>query len=92
MTLTVSVGEFRQNISHYISKAKEGHTILLKDGKKGHEIAQLVGKKEFNPIAFERALKNAAGVFTAENHPEWRTKKDIIRWLRKERLAADRHF
>lgn len=92
MTLIVSISQFRQNIADYIVKAKEGHTILLKDEKKGQQIAQLVGRKEFNPQTFEKALRAASGIFTAENHPEWRTKKDIIRWLRKERLAAERHF
>lgn len=92
MTIAISVSQFRQNIADYIAKAKEGHTILLKDERKGQQIAQLTGKKEFNPDTFEKALRAAGGIFTAENHPEWRTKKDVIKWLRKERLAAERHF
>lgn len=92
MTYTISISQFRQNIADYISKAKEGHTIVLKDDKKNQEIAHVVGKKTFNPEAFAKALEAAAGVFTAENHPEWRTKKDVTRWLRQTRKASDRTF
>lgn len=49
-------------------------------------------KKKFNPITFGKALKQATGVFTAQNHPEWQTKKDVIKWLEKTRLDADRNF
>lgn len=92
MTLTVSVSEFRQHIADYIAKAKDGYTVILKDEKKDQQIAQLVGKKVFNPYTFGRALKQATGVFTAENHPEWQTKTDVIKWLEQTRLAADRNF
>lgn len=92
MTITVSVSQFRQHISEYISKAQEGHAIILKDEKKDQQLVQLVSKKAFNPVTFERVLKEAAGIFTAENHPEWRTKNDVIKWVRQERLASDRHF
>ncbi len=92
MTITVSISEFRQNIAQYLARTKAGHTVLLKDGKKGEIIATLSGKKKFNPEAFGRALKSAAGVFSAKNHPEWRTKKDVIRWVERGRQAAERTF
>ena len=79
MTLTVSIGKFRQNIADYIAKVQDGHTVILKDQKKGQEIVQLIGKKQFNPYTFEQALENATGIFTAKNHPEWKTKHDIIK-------------
>ena len=92
MILTVSISELRNNISTYLEKAMNGAQIIIRDEKKGEQVAQLTGKKEFDSEAFERALRQASGVFTAKNHPEWRTKKDIINWVRKSRLAADRHF
>lgn len=92
MTITVSVSQFRQHISEYIAKAQEGYAVILKDEKKDQQLVQLVSKKKFNPVIFERVLKEAAGIFTAENHPEWRTKNDVIKWVKKERLASDRHF
>lgn len=92
MTITVSISQFRQNISDYLEKAKAGNTIVLKDEKKGEEIAQVVGKKKFDPESFGRALKAAAGTFTAKNHPEWRTKKQVISWVEKSRAEADRSF
>ncbi len=92
MTITVSISEFRQNMSKYLLGRQEGDIITLKDDKRGMYIADVVPRKTFDPAAFERALSEAAGVFTAKNHPEWRTKKDVIRWVRKERKAADRTF
>ncbi|OGG13487.1 hypothetical protein A2773_03185 [Candidatus Gottesmanbacteria bacterium RIFCSPHIGHO2_01_FULL_39_10] len=92
MTITVSISDFRQNISDYLEQVKTGDIIILKDEKRGKEIAQITGKKEFDSKRFWATLKKHAGMFTAENHPEWRTKRDIIRWLEKSRAAADRTF
>lgn len=92
MVITVSISQFRQHISDFIAKAKEGHTVVLKDEKKGEQIVKLVAKKEFNPEIFGKALREASGVFTAQNHPEWKTKKDVVKWVEKARLAADRRF
>ncbi|MBI4096105.1 MAG: hypothetical protein HY425_00115 [Candidatus Levybacteria bacterium] len=92
MTLTVSVSQFRQHLSDYIAKAKDGYTVILKDEKKNEEIVQLLPRKKFDPEAFEKSLDRAAGVFTAENHPEWATKKDVVNWLKKTRKNFDRKF
>lgn len=92
MTIVVSISQFRQNIADYISKAQSGHTIILKDEKKGQEIAHVVTPKQFDPDTFSKALEQASGVFTAKNHPEWKTKQDVIRWLRKTRKSSDRTF
>ncbi len=92
MTITVSISDFRQNISDYLAKARAGDTIVLKDEKKNEEVAELIGKKKWDAVAFRKALHEAAGVFTAKNHPEWRTKRDVIRWVEKSRKAADRTF
>lgn len=90
MTLTVSVSQFRQHISNYLEKAKEGDTVIVKDEKRDKQIAQLTGKRKFNPETFGKALKAAAGIFTVDNHPEWKTKKDVTGWVTKGRLSADR--
>ncbi|OGG02294.1 hypothetical protein A2W14_01020 [Candidatus Gottesmanbacteria bacterium RBG_16_37_8] len=92
MNITVSISEFRQNISEYLAKARAGDTIILKDNKKNEEVAEIVGSKKWDPIAFRKALHEAAGVFTAKNHPEWRTKRDVIRWVEKSRKDAERKF
>lgn len=92
MTLTVSVGEFRRRLSDYLAKASRGDTIIIKDEKKDNELAQLTGRRQFDPVAYGQALRRAAGTFTAKNHPEWATKAKIVSWLRKTRLANERHF
>ena len=92
MTIIVSLNQFRQNMADYIAKAKEGHEIILEDEKKGQQIAELKGKKQFSPATFEKALKAATGIFTAENHPEWTTKENIVKWVEQGRAATDRNF
>lgn len=92
MTHTVSISELRGNLAQYLEMVTNGANLLVRDEKKDQLVAELVGKKEFNPQAFEKALDRAAGVFTAENHPEWRTKRDVINWVRKQRIASDRKF
>ncbi len=92
MTITVSISQFRQNLSDYLRQVQRGDIIILKDEKKNEEVAQIVGKKKFDPVAFGKTLREVAGTFTAKNHPEWRTKRDVIRWLEKERAQADRTF
>lgn len=92
MTLTVSISEFRNNMSDYLDKVTSGTRVLIRDSKKDKTIAQITPSTSFDPEAFEKALDRAAGVFTAKNHPEWRTKKDIINWLRETRKNFDRKF
>ena len=92
MTITVSISEFRNNISDYLARARAGDRIVLKDEKKDEEIAEVVGKKKWDPEAFERALRKVAGTFTAKRHPEWRTKRQVIAWVNKSRREAERTF
>lgn len=92
MTLTVSVSEFRNNISSYLAKVNAGNPLLIKDDKKKTMLAQVSKVSSFDKDSFKQVLLKSAGVFTAENHPEWTTKKDVINWLEKERLASERHF
>lgn len=90
MTLTVPISEFRNNISDYLNKVSGGARLIIKDEKKDKLIAEVIGKKEFDPVAFEKAVRKAAGVFTAKNHPEWVTRAKISKWLEKTRLANQR--
>lgn len=92
MTITVSISDFRENISDYLIQVQEGNKLILKDNKKGIEVAEVIKRRRFDPVAYERALRNAAGVFTAKNHPEWRTKRQVIAWVEKGRREADRNF
>ncbi len=92
MTLIVSVSQLRNNMAEYLEKVKRGNRVLIRDEKKDITIAELTPTKSFDPEAFGKALKIASGIFTAKNHPEWRTKKDVIKWLEAERKAWDRSF
>ncbi len=90
MTITVSISQLRDDLAKYISRAQEGDRVVVKDEKKDVEVAEIIGKKPFDSEAFRRALHEAAGVLTAKNHPEWRTKRQVVSWLRRERKAAER--
>lgn len=92
MSVTVSVSQLRNNISLYLEKAMQGMLVIVRDDKKDKAIAQITQTRSFNKDAYEKALRKAAGVFTAENHPEWRTKSDVVKWLEKSRLADERSF
>jgi hypothetical protein len=92
MIINVSISRFRQNLADYIAKVSAGHTVILENGKKEQQIIQITGRKKFNSDTFGKALMEASGIFTAENHPEWQTKEDVVNWVEKGRLSADRHF
>lgn len=92
MTTTVSISQFRNNISDYLNQVTKGDQIIIRDEKKDAPIAQLTKTKTFDKYAFERSLRKAAGVFTAKNHPEWKTKKDVIKWTQENRLKNQRYF
>lgn len=66
--------------------------MTINDNNNGGLVVKVVGKKKFDPEGFGRALSSAAGVFTAKNHPEWRTKKDVIKWLEESRAHEERTF
>ena len=92
MTITVSISQYRQHIADYLLRNREGHTITIKDEKRGEVIADVIPRRKFDPIAYSAMLDRVAGTFTAKNHPEWATKKKVERWLRKGRLADERKF
>ncbi|MBI2442744.1 MAG: hypothetical protein HYV40_02435 [Candidatus Levybacteria bacterium] len=92
MTVTVSVSELRNNISRYLEKAMQGTRVFIRDEKRGIAIAQITKTPLFDKDAYEQSLRKVAGILRAENHPEWKTKKDITNWLTKNRLTNERKF
>lgn len=92
MTITVSISDFRNNISDYLQDLRLGHRIILKDEKKNEEVAEIVGKKKFDPEKFWAAMKKVAGTISVKDHPEWATPAKINKWLRKTRKESERHF
>lgn len=92
MTLTVSISKFRNNISEYLSKVVSGSRVILRDEKKNITIVEITPLTSFDKKSFEKSLRKAAGIFMAKNHPEWKTKSDVIKWLRKNRIENQRVF
>lgn len=92
MTLIVSVGELKNNISEYLGQVLKGARLLIRDEKKGKNIAQITQTFSFDKHSYGKALLKAAGIFLSKNHPQWKTKSNITSWVKKQRLANDRTF
>jgi len=92
MTITVSVSQFRQNMSNYIAKAQSGVRVVVRDEKENEDVVEIVGKSKWDAGEFTVMLDRVAGTFTAKNHPEWATKKNVEKWLRNSRSADERKF
>ncbi len=92
MVVTVSVSELRNNISNYLEKVMKGTRVLVRDEKRDITIAEIIQTSSFDKTTYEKALQKAAGIFSQENHPEWKTKKDVVDWVSKNRLSDQRSF
>jgi len=92
MVITVSISDLRNNIAQYLEQVTKGTRVFIRDEKRDKIIAQISQNTSFNPVSYEKALRKAAGIFTADNHPEWKSREDVARWLTKTRLASDRKF
>ena len=92
MTLTVSVTELRNNISQYLERAMKGTRVLIRDEKRDITIAQITQTSFFDKDMYEKVLRKASGVFSAENHPEWSTQANLTDWVTNSRLLDERTF
>lgn len=92
MTWTVSISDFRNNLSDYLAYVRRGDSLVLKDEKKDEEIAQVTPKKKFDVEDYLKTLHQAAGTFSAKNHPEWATKAKVIKWVNEGRKQSERNF
>jgi prevent-host-death family protein len=92
MTITVSISDLRNNISDYLEKVMKGTRVFVRDEKRGITVAELIQTATFDKISYEKTLRKAAGIFSKENHPEWKTEKDVINWVSKNRIHDERTF
>ncbi len=70
----------------------KGARVIIRDEKKDIAIAQITQTFSFDKNMYEKVLQKAAGIFSAENHPEWSTKSKVTDWVTKSRLSDDRTF
>jgi hypothetical protein len=92
MTHVVSISDLRKNIADYVDRVWAGDEVLIKDEKKDITKVRMTKVAGYDKVRYEKALRRVAGIFTAKNHPEWRTKKDIVNWLNNSRKADERTF
>lgn len=92
MTITASVTQLRDNMAWYMDSVSKGTSVLVKDEKRGVELARITSTKRHNKVAYENTLRKVAGVFSDERHREWKTKEDVIDWVNKSRRDSERSF
>lgn len=89
---SVSVSELRNNISHYLDRVARGNRLIIRDEKRNVAVAQLTCAPSFDRHLYEKSLREAAGVFSEKNHPEWETSEKVSEWLTKNRSVDERSF
>ena len=92
MTLTVSISDLKNNISDYLEKVMKGTRVFVRGEKRGITVAELIQIVTFDKVSYEKTLRKVAGIFSSENHPEWKTKNDVVNWVSKNRVADERTF
>jgi antitoxin (DNA-binding transcriptional repressor) of toxin-antitoxin stability system len=92
MKFKVSISDLRNNISDYLEKVMKGTQIFVRDEKRGITVAELVQTSTFDKVSYEKILRKTAGIFSEDNHPEWKTKKDVINWVTKNRISDERNI
>ena len=91
MTHTVSISEFRNNLTSYIGIVSRGDTVIIKDSKKGEEMVTVTKTQKWDPIAHEAVLtRMLENPITAKVHPEWATRAKVEKWLRNTRSSWNR--
>lgn len=92
MIITVSISDLRNNIASYIEKVTKGNRVIVRDDKRGVNVAEIVQTPTFDKNAYEKILRKAAGLFSSEKHPEWKTQPDVINWVSSNRHSDERSF
>lgn len=92
MTISVSVSKLRSDISKYFDLVSKGNTVLVKNEKRGKDIAQITRRNTFDSETYDIVLKRFAGSVSAKDHPEWTTKQKVIKWVNDSRKASERSF
>ena len=54
-------------------------------GRKRSEFVVEAAQEKLARVLFQKTLKETAGAWSAENHPETRSQKTLNKWLRKTR-------
>jgi hypothetical protein len=70
----------------------KGTRVVVRDEKRGITIAEIIHASSFDKNAYEKTLRKVAGIFSAENHPEWNTQRNISNWVTENRLSDERAF
>lgn len=61
-------------------------------GRKRSAFVVTATREKMARIRFQEALKDTAGAWSAEKHPETRTQQSLTRWLRKTRRKTQQRL
>lgn len=70
--MTVSVSEFRKNLSDYLEKVKEGEEIVVRDEREREDLAELRPPEEKNWDEIMKAVEKAYGMWADIPEDEWK--------------------
>jgi antitoxin (DNA-binding transcriptional repressor) of toxin-antitoxin stability system len=85
----VNVTDLRDNLADWIDLVRyKGESLnIMRRGK----VVALMLPKQRDEDNYAKVVKKAAGVFSAEKHPEWSGLDDIVKWVNKGRKLSERY-
>jgi len=89
MNLTVSVSDFRDNLTDYLSLLQQGKKVIIKDARKNKPLIELtsVKPKQFDWDNYIKEVKKLAGsgLFVSDEADRRRFRRSFDRHLRAAR-------
>lgn len=75
MATTVSVSEFRRNLSDWLERAREGERIVVRDEREREDVAELRPAEEKNWDEIMKAVEELRGSWSEEDYRAWKKRK-----------------
>lgn len=77
--------------THVVMSEELLEAIDLIAGERGRSrFLEDAAREKLRRLELERAVRETAGVLSAEDYPEWRDRKAIREWVRRERRDTRR--
>ncbi len=89
MNLTVSVSDFRDNLTDYLALLQEGKKVVIKDARKDRSVVELIAKKP-ESFDWDKHIKEVmklggSGLFVSDEADRKRFRRSFDRRLRAAR-------
>lgn len=88
MATTVSVSEFRRNLSDWLERAREGEKVIVRDEREREDVAEVRPAEKKNWDEIMKAVEETRGMWADIPEREWRASRRRIE--RAVRLPVER--